>query len=177
LPGDEREFTARLERGGSDIAAAGDAVMRVVRATAQAVAQTRSALSSLDAPAFAATRAAIEADLARLTAPGWVRSTPETWFHQLPKYAQAALRRVGRLRGELVRDQRLAAQVEPWQRALDALEACSRAGRDDPRHAELRWAIEEFRLSLHAQELRTRAPISPQRLEVLLRAARRAFAP
>jgi hypothetical protein len=38
----------------------------------------------------------------------------------------------------------------------------------------LRWAIEEFRLSLHAQELRTRAPISAQRLEGLLRAARRA---
>jgi ATP-dependent helicase HrpA len=174
LPADEREFAARVEQGRSEIAAAGDEVIRVVRAAAQAVAQARSGLKAFAAPAFAATRAAIEADLARLTAPGWVRSTPETWFHQLPKYAQAVLRRIGRLRGELARDQRLAAQVEPWQRALDDLEAHSPAGRGDPRHAELRWAIEEFRLSLHAQELRTRVPVSPQRLEALLRAARRA---
>ncbi len=102
-----------------------------------------------------------------------MRHTPAAWFRQLPKYAQAAARRVARLSQDAARDRRLAAQVEPWARALAALEAASTEGTRDPRLEELRWAIEEFRLSLHAQELRTRAPVSAQRLEALLRSARR----
>ena len=174
LPSDETEFAARLDEGRSRIAEAGDDTIVVVRAVAQGLAQTRSALEGLSAPAYAATRAAIDSELTQLVPPGWVRTTPETWFRQLPKYAQAASRRVSRLRGDLARDQRLAAQVEPWSRALRALESVSPERRGDPRFFELRWAIEEFRLSLHAQDLRTRAPVSPQRLETLLRAARRA---
>jgi ATP-dependent helicase HrpA len=174
VPRDEADFAARLDTGRSEIAAAGAAVIHVVRSAAQAVAQARTGLAELDAPALAATRVAVEAELERLVAPGWVRSTPEAWFRQLPKYGQAALRRLRRLRSELTRDQRLAGQLEPWQRALEELEAGSPAGRADPRLVELRWTIEEFRLSLYAQELRTRAPVSAQRLDALLRAARRA---
>jgi ATP-dependent helicase HrpA len=174
LPADEAGFTARLDAGRSRIAEAGDATIVVMRAVARELAQARSALASMTAPALASARRAIEADLARLFAPGWVRTTPEIWFRQMPKYAQAASRRVSRLGSDLARDQRLAAQVEPWSRALAALESASPEGRGDPRFIELRWAIEEFRLSLHAQDLRTRAPVSPQRLETLLRAARRA---
>ena len=174
LPHDEAQFAARLEEGRSRIAEAGDDIIRVVRAVAQGLAQARSALDAMPAPAHAAIRASIDSELTDLASPGWVRITPETWFRQLPKYVQAAARRVSRLRGDLPRDQRLAAQVEPWSRALRALESASPEGRGDPRFFELRWSIEEFRLSLHAQDLRTRAPVSPQRLETLLRAARRA---
>jgi ATP-dependent helicase HrpA len=147
---------------------AGEQIIRVVRTAAQALAQARSALAALPA-AHETTRAGIEGELERLFAPGWVRDTPEAWFRQLPKYALAASRRVARLTADPARDRRLAAQVEPWSRALQALEASSPEGRRDPRLDELRWAIEEFRLSLHAQELRTRAPVSAQRLEALLR--------
>jgi len=174
LPADEAGFVARLDAGRSRIAEVGDATIVVVRAVARGLAQARSALASMTAPVLASARKAIEADLARLFAPGWLRGTPEVWFRQLPKYVQAAARRIARIAGDPERDQRLAAQVEPWSRALGALEAASPEGARDPRFAELRWAIEEFRLSLHAQELRTRAPVSPQRLETLLRAARRA---
>ncbi len=174
LPHDEAQFAARLEEGRSRIAEAGDDIIRVVRAVAQGLAQARSALDAISAPAHAAIRESIDSELSDLVSPGWVRITPEIWFRQLPKYAQAAARRVSRLRGDLARDQRLAAQVEPWSRALRALESASPEGRGDPRFFELRWSIEEFRLSLHAQDLRTRAPVSPQRLETLLRAARRA---
>ena len=174
LPNSEAEFAARLDAGRSQIVEAGNDTIKVVRAVAQGLAQTGSTLESLTAPAHAATRAAIEDELARLVSPGWVRTTPEIWFRQLPKYVQAASRRVARLRADPARDRRLAVQVEPWNRALRALESASPEGHRDPRLAELRWAIEEFRLSLHAQELRTRAPISAQRLETLLRAARRA---
>ena len=174
LPADEAGFAARLEAGRSRIAEAGDEAIRVVRAAAQGLAEARSGLGALDAPAYAATRHAIESELAYLVQRGWVRTTPGIWFRQLPKYAQAVARRVARLRADPARDRRLAAQVEPWSRALRALEAASTEGSQDPRLAELRWAIEEFRLSLHAQELRTRAPISAQRLETLLRATGRA---
>ncbi|HSD53521.1 MAG TPA: ATP-dependent RNA helicase HrpA [Burkholderiales bacterium] len=172
LPRDAADFADRVEAGRGDVVAAGDAATRIVRTAAQALAQTRTALAALPGRRGGETAAAIEAGLTRLTSPGWVRDTPEAWFRQLPKYAQAALRRVARLREDPARDRRLAAQLEPWERALQELESTSPGAASDRRVIELRWGIEEFRLSLYAQELRTRAPISAQRLDALLRAAR-----
>ncbi len=105
LPRTEVEFAAQIEEGRSEIAAAGDEAIRVVRATAQGLAQTRSGLAALSSSAFVDARTSILADLARLTAPGWVRLTPAAWFRQLPKYAQAAARRVARLPQDAARDQ------------------------------------------------------------------------
>jgi ATP-dependent helicase HrpA len=173
LPREAAAFVARLEAGRAGIVAAGEEGIRVVRTTAQALAQARTALAAVPAPVGAATGRAIEAGLVQLTRPGWVRDTPEAWFRQLPKYAQAVLRRIARLREDSARDRRLAAQLEPWERALCELESGSPEAGSDPRVAELRWGIEEFRLSLYAQELRTRGPISAQRLDALLRTARR----
>ncbi len=170
LPRTETEFLARLEEGRGRVADAGDEAIRVVRATLQAVKDARARLASLATPSTAAARASIAAQLERLVAAGWVRDTPEAWFRQLPKYARAAARRAERLPGDLARDAKLAAQVEPYDAVLRRLEADAPPGAPHPRLAELRWSIEEFRLSLHAQELRTRQPISAQRLDEQLRA-------
>jgi ATP-dependent helicase HrpA len=173
LPRTEVEFAARLEEGRGHVADAGDDAICVVRAVLQGIKEARAALAGLASPVFAQARTAIEAQLALLVAAGWVRTTPDAWFRQLPKYAQAVARRIERLRVDRARDGELAAQVEPYVRALHELEAATAAGPDDPHLVELRWAIEEFRLSLFAQELRTRAPISSKRLDEKLAAARR----
>jgi ATP-dependent helicase HrpA len=173
LPRTEAVFAARLEEGRSRVVECGDDAIRVVRATLQGIREARAGLERAAAPAFSQVRVSIEAQLARLMRPGWVRTTPDAWFQQLPKYAQAAARRIERLRVDRARDARLAAQVAPYAQALLALEAATPSAPDDPRLEELRWAIEEFRLSLFAQELRTLGPISAKRLDEKLAAARR----
>jgi ATP-dependent helicase HrpA len=48
----------------------------------------------------------------------------------------------------------------PYQRALK-----DRAGRVDPKMTEFRWMLEELRVSLYAQELKTPMPVSVKRLQ------------
>jgi ATP-dependent helicase HrpA len=103
-----------------------------------------------------------------LLAPGWVRDTPSAAFHQLPKYLLAAARRARRLRDDVARDRRLEAEVTVFDAAWRKLAARPAAAEPRPELLRLRWMIEEFRLSLFAQDLRTLAPISARRLEAQL---------
>jgi ATP-dependent helicase HrpA len=171
-PRTEAEFTARIDAARADIAAEGERVARAVKGVLVALREARAALEPLTAPAFAAGRNAIERQLAALLAPRWVRQTPATAFAQLPKYVRAAARRAQRLREDVNRDRRLDADVSSFVTALHDLEArCGPSG-PGPEHERLRWMIEEFRLSLFAQDLRTLAPVSAKRLEAQLAMAR-----
>ncbi len=88
---------------------------------------------------------------------------------------KAAGRRVARLRGDIERDRRLEAQLAPYLAALRDLkrEPDGIGGSDEVE--QLRWMIEEFRVSLHAQDLRTLQPVSARRLDVQLARARAAI--
>ena len=57
-------------------------------------------------------------------------------------------------------EQRQSEQQAPWRRAL-----AQRRGQPDPRLEEFRWLLEELRVSLFAQELRTPMPVSVKRLQ------------
>jgi len=172
LPRSEAEFAARLEAARVDVTTRGEAVERTVRAVLLAMKDVRAALGGLAGAAFAAGREAIARQVDTLLTPGWVLHTPDAAFGQLPKYLRAAARRAQRLRDDVARDRRLEAEVAPFElawRRLAAPEATPEAGAELLR---LRWMIEEFRLSLHAQELRTLEPVSAKRLEAQLARAR-----
>jgi ATP-dependent helicase HrpA len=121
---------------------------------------------------FAAARTELQRQVAGLLAPGWVRSTPVVPFGQLPKYVKAAARRAQRLRDDVTRDRRLDGEVAPFETACRALCAQAAPARPGAELERLRWMIEEFRLSLFAQELRTLGPVSAKRLEAQLARAR-----
>ena len=52
-----------------------------------------------------------------------------------------------------------------WQNYETRAEADRAAGRSDPKLEEFRWLVEELRVSLFAQELRTPLPVSAKRLQ------------
>jgi ATP-dependent helicase HrpA len=74
--------------------------------------------------------------------------------------------RIDKWRQDAVRDERLLAELRPleqrWQRRVAELR-----GARDPRLDEFRWQLEELRVGLFAQELRTPQPVSVKRLEKL----------
>ena len=92
--------------------------------------------------------------------------TPGRWLEYYPRYGKALLHRVERLSGQYAKDQKGMAMLAPFAAQLKeareqrvGLEAlCSEA-------QELFWMLEEFRISLFAQQLGTKIPVSSKRLE------------
>ena len=74
------------------------------------------------------------------------------------------VRRLGRLPAEARRDAELASRVRPFVAALATTARQGSGGRRAREMQRLRWMIEEFRVSLFAQDLRTVTRVSEQRL-------------
>ena len=96
-----------------------------------------------------------------LLTPGFLHELPAARLAHYPRYLRAMRLRGERLRQDPTKDQQRMLQVLPyWREYLQ-----HRAAGDDPAElAELRWLIEEWRVSLFAQELKTPVPVSVKRL-------------
>ncbi|HVI54162.1 MAG TPA: ATP-dependent RNA helicase HrpA [Luteibacter sp.] len=109
--------------------------------------------------------------LAALLQPGFLRELPTSRLAHLPRYLKAMRLRAERLRQDPARDQSRMLQVLPYWRAL--LNAGGTA-LDAVVWSELRWLLEEWRVSLFAQELKTAEPVSAKRLARALEEAQAA---
>ncbi len=91
-----------------------------------------------------------------------------------PRYLKAIGVRLEKLRSDPSRDARLMAELAPvmlpYQRALGDRQGNRQA---DPKMTEFRWLLEELRVSLFAQELRTPMPVSVKRLQKVWEAMQR----
>ncbi|MEP6815780.1 MAG: DUF3418 domain-containing protein, partial [Marmoricola sp.] len=111
------------------------------------------------------------AQLDRLVHPGFVSEAGVGPLTGYARYLSAMDERVARLsvRGELARDRQLMDQVTDlqlaWQHRVDALPAGRPPGRA---LREVRWMLEEFRVSLWAQQLGTTQPVSDSRIRKAL---------
>lgn len=107
-----------------------------------------------------------EDDLERLFPPDFLRKTPAVELPNLVRYLEAVEIRSRRAREDRSKDLRKAERVKPFDDALKTL-----SNRDDVDPAlldEFRWMLEEYRVSVFAQELGTARTVSPKRLQDLL---------
>jgi len=148
----------------------GEAMARLKIAEA-ALTQYAEIRPKLEAPVMGWAKANLDdlrAQLAGLVHPSFVRDTPPEAFNELPRYLKALALRAERALRDPTRDQQRMLEVQPFAKALDdarrrgiALEAGWQA---------LRWDLEELRVSLFAQELGTKRPVSAKRLAKQLEA-------
>jgi ATP-dependent helicase HrpA len=171
LPRTRAAFEALVERGRADVLDRAGDVARVVKSVLLALRDVRNHMGAMNGAAFAPVRSSVNEHLAELLATGWVRLTPTGWWSQLPKYLRAIARRLERARGDVERDRKLQAQVEPYARQFRQLELAANPDLPSAERERLRWMIEEFRLSLYAQDLRTLLPVSARRLDEQLQLA------
>ncbi len=148
-------------------------IARIVKAVLLALKDVRAQMSLSNGAPFAPVRTSVNDQLAELLAPGWVRDTPDGWWTQLPKYVRAIARRLERARGDVERDRKLQLQVEPYAQQVRRLRLSADLDLPGAERERLRWMVEEFRLSLFAQDLRTLLPVSAKRLEEQLQLALR----
>jgi ATP-dependent helicase HrpA len=176
-PRAREEFEAAAERGRAELF---DEAMRIAAVAKQALGLRREAIAALQALPEGVDPALIEDcrdQLSALAEGRFVRAAPDPWFDSLPRFLRALGRRIARLRGS--RGPAMEAQYElrDWREALRRLaaQAEERAGEVPAELALLRWMIEEYCVSLFAQDLRTSLPVSPRRLDRQLEAARAAL--
>jgi ATP-dependent helicase HrpA len=99
-------------------------------------------------------------------------TTPPLQLTQFPRYLKAIELRMDKAKSDPARDTArmndVVALLTPWQRAISA-----RKGISDPQLDEFRWLLEELRVSLFAQELKTPMPVSVKRLQKVWESASR----
>ena len=162
LPTDAGQFARCIESGRGRLTLIAS---EVSRSAAAVLLEHTAALRKLkDARAPKDVTEDITAQLARLVPKRFVAVTPWAQLAHLPRYLKAVVMRLDKLRGDPARDAQRLAEMRPIeQRYLRHL--AERKGVPDARLDEFRWLLEELRVSLFAQELRTPQPVSVKRLD------------
>ena len=110
----------------------------------------------------------IRSQLEHLVFKGFVRQVPPQWLSQYPRYLAAIAQRLEKLPGQVQRDRVWTDELQTyWQRYLGLHQRFQVEGRQDERLQDWRWMLEEYRVSLFAQQLGTRMPVSVKRLNKL----------
>ena len=153
-------FEQRLAgcRGGIGLPA--QDISRSVQQTLEACAAIQSRLKDCRVPAL---RDDVRVQVARLLTADLLYATPWQRLKEFPRYLKAVLHRLEKAPLDPARDSKLVKELEPlesryWQAVKD--EDGTRAPAADP----FRWLLEEYRVSLFAQQLKTPVPVSAKRL-------------
>ena len=162
LPTDAAEFKRRIEEGRGRLTLICN---EVARAALTVLVEYGAAVRKLkDARAPKDVADDVQAHLQRLVPKRFIAQTPWAQWAQLPRYLKAITLRLDKWRSDPARDAARLAEVRPVeQRFLRTL--ADRKGVVDARLDEFRWLLEELRVSLFAQELKTKQPVSVKRLE------------
>jgi ATP-dependent helicase HrpA len=127
--------------------------------------EARLRLDGLGSPALEPAAVDIRAQLDRLIAPGFLMTAGRSRLPALARYVKAIGRRLDKLTENAGRDAQQMVMVhrvqEAYERALAALPPEARSA-DAVR--EIRWQIEELRVSLFAQTIGTPSPVSERRI-------------
>jgi ATP-dependent helicase HrpA len=117
-------------------------------------------------PAWLKSLSDIQEQLRHLIYPGFVTATPYGQLRHLPRYLKAVDLRLTKLEQHAGRDGPLLAQIVPlWQAYLQRAGKQRKLGSAAPALEDFRWLLEELRVSLFAQELKTAVPVSVKRLQ------------
>ncbi|MCF6346554.1 MAG: ATP-dependent RNA helicase HrpA, partial [Thiomicrorhabdus sp.] len=111
----------------------------------------------------------IKVQLEGLIAKDFVRNTPETWFKQIVRYLKGVEVRLEKIEQDPSKDASAIRQIQPILAAYERLSQ-EEAYQNRADLVELRWWIEELRLSLFAQPMKTLKPISIKRIEKNIKA-------
>jgi ATP-dependent helicase HrpA len=163
-PRDRVAYEALLELARGRLIAQAEALSQAAAAALATHHAIRKALKGAVPPNWLESMADINEQLGRLIYPGFVSATPALWLLQLPRYLQGIERRLEKLKADPQRDRATLREMQPlWQRYWQRCEGGTRCGEGEL--LQFRWLLEELRVSLFAQGLKTLEPVSVPRLE------------
>ncbi|MCX8017595.1 MAG: DUF3418 domain-containing protein, partial [Rhodocyclaceae bacterium] len=165
MAADDAAFARRVQEAKGCVGLVAQEVARLVGAILAEHAAVQKKLSAAQ-KAFPQAAADIAAQLAELVPKRFLAQTPWERLQHLPRYLKAIGLRLDKLRNDAARDARFMAEwqsvAQPWAREWQAMK---KAGVTDDFLLEFRWLLEELRVALFAQELKTPSPVSVKRLQ------------
>ncbi len=169
LPADSAAFAARTEAARGRILLVAQEILRLVGVILTEYSSLQKKLQAMQ-KGFPLTCADITVQVAVLMQKSFISATPFERLQHYPRYLKAAQLRLDKARSDEPREKRLLAEWQslgrPWERERNALR---QAGQTellaDPFLEEFRWLLEELRVALFAQELKTPSPVSVKRLQ------------
>ena len=172
LPTNAEQFAQRLEAGKPRLALIAQEISKQALLVLQSHADLQKKLAQAKAASVAAHHD-IQAQLQELVFSKFVANTPYSQLVHIPRYLKAIALRIEKLRTNPARDSQLQKDWEsvarPWQKLLQNLKGnSSHFLEEDQRLQDFRWQLEELRVALYAQELKTPSPMSVKRLEKIL---------
>lgn len=169
-PSDNASFVARKDEGRGRLTLLAQEIARLAGQILAEYAALQKKLAQ--AKPFAQAYADLTAQLQRLIGKRFLIDTPYAQLAHFPRYLKAMAGRIDKLKADPTRDARAMSELGPllqnWQRATS-----QRRDHGDVRLDEFRWLLEELRVSLFAQELRTPMPVSVKRLHKVWEALQR----
>ena len=176
LPVNAEQFSERLQAGKPRLALIAQEISKHALAALQAYADLQKKLSQAKA-ASAIAHVDIQNQVQALIFPKFVSDTPYSQLVHFPRYLKAIAMRIDKLRANPSRDLQCQKDWEsvarPWQKLVQADHgSAAYVTNEDQALADFRWQLEELRVALYAQELKTPSPMSLKRLEKVLASLR-----
>jgi ATP-dependent helicase HrpA len=162
LPANEADFKRRVDEGRARLTLIANEVARLAGTILiEYAVAARKIKDTKNAP-----EATLDAahQLARLMPKNFLSITPWPQLQHFARYLKAITLRLEKYRADPARDAARLAELRPQEQRYWRLVA-ERKGVLDARMQELRWLLEELRVSFFAQELRTPQPVSVKRLD------------
>jgi ATP-dependent helicase HrpA len=172
LPRTQKAFEAQRARARARLPAVAEGAMRLLTAIAEEYQRVAARLAAIRGP-LAKPAADIRSQLSRLIYPGFLSATPWERLAHFPRYLKAMEVRLDKYGNGPERDAKHSESIAQLTKRLEErMDRQRKAGVADPRLEEFRWHLEELRVSLFAQELKTPYPVSYKRLEKIWNAIR-----
>jgi ATP-dependent helicase HrpA len=172
LPRTAEAFARRCDEARTRVALIAQELVRLVGAILSEHQALQKKLQA--ARAFPEAVRDVNAQVARLMPKDFVLATAWERLQHFPRYLKAAGLRLDKLRADPARDARAAAELAQLETQWLREEARQRkAGTVDPQLEQFRWLLEELRVQLFAQELRTPVPVSVKRLQKMWQTLKR----
>jgi ATP-dependent helicase HrpA len=165
LPRSENAFADQVKRARTRVPAVAEGAFRLLGAIATEHSALTQRLAAVP-PAHARFAAGLRGERDALVYPGFFAATPWAQLVHLPRYLKAADRRYVRHLERPDRDARHAGELASfWTRYRERADKARAAGAMPPALEAFRWLLEELKVSLFAQELKTPFPVSWKRVQ------------
>ena len=157
---EKKIFEQRLANGKAQLVGRTGAIVAAIDESLTLVAEVRKLCHERYVKGWEHIGPDVDEQISHLFAARFLRQIPSSQLLHYPRYLKAILMRLNKARqGAMERDLESFKQIRPlWQHYLSAADSLL------PALQEYRWAVEELRVGLFAQELRTPMPVSVKRV-------------